>query len=133
MRTVYVDSSAALKRVFREPESAALRAVLAPLDDAEDLLVASSLAWVEVWRALRRAAIADVEALGTAALSGIAEHRLDDATLRRARSVGGDMLRSLDAIHLAAAVAVGADEIITYDARLAGAAAQAGVRTRSPH
>jgi uncharacterized protein len=129
---LYVDSSALLKRVVVEAESAAVRALLRERHLAGDLLTASSLAWLEVWRSLRRAAVADVEDVVTAALSGVAEYALDEVVLQRARRVGADELRSLDAIHLASAIAVGADAILTYDSRLAGAAAAVGLSALAP-
>lgn len=132
MTVLYVDSSALLKRVVVEPESPAVRALLREQHLAGDLLTASSLAWLEVWRSLRRAAVTDVEDGVAAALSGIAEFALDGAVLQRARRVGADELRSLDAIHLASAVAVGADAILTYDGRLAEAAAAVGLAVLAP-
>jgi predicted nucleic acid-binding protein len=57
---LYVDSSALLKRVVAEPESAAVRKLLSDRHQAGELLTASSVAWLEVWRSLRRAAVADV-------------------------------------------------------------------------
>jgi hypothetical protein len=129
---LYADTSALLKRVVWEAESAAVSALLRDCDAAGDLITASSLAWVEVWRALRRAAVADVESTVNAALSGVAEFLLDDLVLLRARRVGTDELRSLDAIHLASAVAVGADVLLTYDDRLAAAAEAVGLSVLSP-
>jgi predicted nucleic acid-binding protein len=129
---VYVDSSALLKRVIVEAESSALRTLLRESDGAGDLLTASSLAWLEVWRSLRRAAVSDVATSVAAALSGVAEYALDDATLLAARRIGGNALRSLDAIHLASAVAVGADSLVTYDDRLADAAAGLGLAVLAP-
>jgi predicted nucleic acid-binding protein len=41
-------------------------------------------------------------------------------------------LRSLDAIHLAAAIAVGADSLLTYDDRLASSAAAVGLNVLAP-
>lgn len=41
-------------------------------------------------------------------------------------------LRSNDAIHLAAAMRVGVDELVTFDAELADAATRAGIRAVSP-
>ena len=41
-------------------------------------------------------------------------------------------LRSNDAIHLATALRIGADEVITYDNELALAARRAGLRTLAP-
>lgn len=132
MTVLYVDSSALLKRVILEAESSRVRALLRDRAHAREVLTASSLAWVEVWRALRRAGTADVEALVRAALSGIAEFPLDEAVLLRARRVGPDSLRTLDAVHLASALAVGADELLTYDERLAAAAGLAGIEVLAP-
>jgi predicted nucleic acid-binding protein len=132
MTVLYVDTSALLKRVIVEPESGVVRALLGARHDAGDLLTASSITWIEVWRSLRRALLVDVEVLFEAALSGMAEFPLGDAVLARARRVGRDELRSLDAIHLASAIAVGADSILTYDNRLAGAAAAVGLAVLSP-
>ncbi len=132
MTVLYVDTSALLKRVVVEAESPAVRALLRDRHVAGDLLTASSVAWLEVWRSLRRASVADVEDVITAALSGVAEYTLDDDVLRRARRVGSDELRSLDAIHLASAIAVGADAILTYDKRLAEAAAAVGLAALAP-
>lgn len=132
MTVLYVDSSALLKRVVVEAESLAVGVLLRERHLAGDLLTASSLAWLEVWRSLRRGGVADLEAGVQAALAGIAEHPFDEALLQRARRVGADDLRSLDAIHLASAIAVGADEILTYDTRLAGAATAAGLVALAP-
>jgi uncharacterized protein len=129
---LYLDTTALLKRVFIEPESSAVRGLLSERHAARDLLTASSIAWLEVWRALRRASVADVEAAASAALSGVAEFPIDGSTLRRARRVGTDELRSLDAIHLASAIAVGADAMVTYDKRLSGAAAAVGLAVLAP-
>ena len=49
------------------------------------------------------------------------------SVIHLARTIGPDALRSLDAIHLATAVAVGADVMFTYDARLAEAARDWGL------
>lgn len=127
MTTVYADTSALLKRVVVEPESSAVRALLRRQQADRDLLVSSSLAWLEVWRALRRAGLVNAEAVAELALSGVAEFPLDEVVLRRARRVGQDQLRSLDAIHLAAAIAVGADSLLTYDEQLASSAQAVGL------
>ena len=81
---------------------------------------------------MRRAGVSDVESQASKALSGIAEFPLSAAVLGRARSVGADELRSLDAIHLASAIAVGAESLITYDSRLADSASQAGLQIFAP-
>ena len=132
MTTLYVDSSALLKRVFVEAESPAVRQLLRETHASGDLLTASSLAWLEVWRALRRAGVANVSSLVPRALAGIAEFPLQESVLVRARRAGADGLRTLDAIHLASAVAVGADSVLTFDDRLADAAAAEGITVLAP-
>ncbi|MBA3294145.1 MAG: type II toxin-antitoxin system VapC family toxin [Geodermatophilaceae bacterium] len=129
---MYVDSSALLKRVVLEAESSAVRFLLREADADGDLITASSLAWLEVWRSLRRAGVADLAATVNSALSGVAMFRLRDTVLIRARRVGYDELRSLDAIHLASALDVGADSILTYDERLAESAASVGLNVLAP-
>lgn len=132
MTIIYLDSSAVLKRVIVEGESAQLAVLLRERSNAGDLLTASSLTWLEVWRALRRASVIDVHSTARAALSGVAEFPLSDAVLTRARHIGPEQLRSLDAVHLASAVAVSADAIVTYDERLAAAANSLGIEVRAP-
>ncbi len=125
-------ASALLKRVIVEAESPAVRRVLREQHEEGALLTSSSLAWVEVWRSLRRAAIPDVGARARVALAGVAEFLLTEAVLERARRVGPDELRCLGAIHLASAIAVGPDTVLTYDVRLAGAAESVGLRVLAP-
>jgi predicted nucleic acid-binding protein len=129
---VYVDSSALLKRVVVEAESTALRELLRETAGAGHLLTASSIAWLEVWRSLRRAAASDVAGLTDAAFSGVAEFPLTNGLVVRARRVGDDHLRSLDALHLASAIGVQADVMVTYDERLAAASRLVGMTVRSP-
>ena len=128
MTDLYVDTSALLKRVFIEPESPQVRTILRARSAAGDLLVSSELAWVEVARSLVRAGVSDVDDALSAACSGIAKHPLDSTVMTRARTIGPAPLRSLDAIHLAAAIGVGAVELLTFDRRLADAAEALGVR-----
>lgn len=132
MTVVYVDTSALLKRVIVEADSAAIRRVLREHHAEGALLTASTLAWVEVWRSLRRAGVRHVDATAEAALAGIAEFPLTEDVLRRARRVGPDDLRSLDSIRLASAIAVGAESMLTYDDRLARAAESVGLAVDAP-
>jgi predicted nucleic acid-binding protein len=135
---IYVDTSALIKRAAAENHSDALIGRLAAAVEAGDELGASSLAWVEVERALRflrsLGAHGDADLPGEvrAALSGIDEIAVTDQVLRAARWIGADQLRSLDALHLATAVLDGTDLMITYDERLAAAAADAGIAVESP-
>lgn len=133
---VYVDSSALLKRAFAEPESEALEEFLQHHVEADDPLVSSSLAWVEVSRALRRRLDEeDPEAINRAgedAVSGIAERPITADVISTARRVGPEVLRSLDAIHLATAFLIDADLMLTYDDRLAHAARSSGMAVAHP-
>ena len=126
------DSSALVERVLREAGSDEVALLLSDRDDAGELVAASELAWLELWRTCRPAAVTDARFAVDLALSGTAAVPLDTAALSRARVVGSDGPRSLDAIHLASAVAVGADERLTDDDRLAGAAASLGMRVLAP-
>lgn len=125
---LYVDSSALLKRVFAEPESDGVRDTIEQHYATGEVVVASELAWLEVSRAILRADVENVEEYVDLACSGIARHPLTSGVLDRARRVGPPHLRSLDAIHLAAAITLMADGILTFDHRLAEAAHHAGVK-----
>ena len=132
MTTLYVDSSALLKRALKEPQSDAVAEALATANGRGDLLASSSLAWVEIWRSLRRLAVADLPDVVSRATAGIAEFPVSTPTFLLARTVGTDLLRTLDALHLAAAVALGAQELMTYDERMAEAARGAGFTVLAP-
>ena len=132
---VYLDSSAVLKRVLAEAESADLVAALDKHHAEGDVFVSSSLAWIEVARALRslhRATLAEVADEVDAALSGVAEHPLVAEVVALARRVNPVVLRSLDAIHLASALLLDADIVLTYDQRLAAACIEGGLAVAAP-
>ncbi|WP_207781923.1 type II toxin-antitoxin system VapC family toxin [Phytoactinopolyspora limicola] len=124
---VYVDSSALIKRSVEEPESDALDATLAEHFDHGDVVVTSSLAWIEVSRALQSrleelAITADeVNEAFDVALSGVAERQITTDVVSLARRLAPKVLRTLDAVHLATAILLDADTVITYDNRLGAA------------
>jgi uncharacterized protein len=126
---IYIDTSALLKLVHPEPESAPLRAWLA---DHPDDLVSSALVRTETRRALLRN---DPGALPNlpAALSVIAQIPVSEAVLDSAAMLPDPMLRSLDAIHLASAQAIaGVTALLAYDKRLIEASRLAGFTVVSP-
>jgi predicted nucleic acid-binding protein len=125
---LYVDTSALLKRVIIEEESPQVRAILRARSAAGDLVASSELAWVEVARALSRAGVPDADEVVSVACTGVARQPLTPAVMRRARTIGPASLRSLDAIHLSAAISLGAVEMLTFDHRLAEAAESLGVK-----
>ncbi len=118
-----------------EPESDALRTYL----DGADL-ISCELVLSEIPRAIRRAAATDPklprERLLTRAgelLDAIALLALDRALLLAAGALAEPALRTLHAIHVAAAISAGAlDAFVTYDERHGAAARLAGLRTMAP-
>jgi predicted nucleic acid-binding protein len=126
---VYLDASALVKRVVREPESSALLEHLV----GRPRLITNQIAVVEVIRAVR---IADpsgqAEAAARKMLAELALVELDLTLLEHAAVLGPRRLRTLDAMHLATALVVGPDELIAYDRRLLDAAAEAGLTVASP-
>ena len=128
---IYVDSSALVKLVLPEAESAALLTLLT--EEVEP--ISSELATVEVIRASRRASRdSEVHNRALAVMAALHLVRVDSAILERAASIEPESLRSLDAIHLASALSLSPEvgAIIVYDAGLAAAATDAGLRVLAP-
>lgn len=128
---VYLDSSAVLALVLDEPERAPLEEELRRWPDR----VSSELTPVECWRAVRRAhAPAHTKTTLAGMLEGLILIRFDEALLRLATHIGPPLLRSLDAIHLAAALSIGEypGAFITYDDRLAAAARKVKLHVVQP-
>lgn len=136
MTLVYMDTSALLKRAFAEVHSDGLRTALAMVHADGGDLVSSALARIEVSRALRtrldHSAPADLARAAEDSLAGIATAPLSGPVLESARIIGPPVLRTLDAIHLATAVALAVDEVWTYDARMATVAEELGIPVRTP-
>ncbi|MDD9207084.1 type II toxin-antitoxin system VapC family toxin [Georgenia sp. 10Sc9-8] len=135
---VYVDSSALIKRAVHERESDALDTELDRYISDDAVLVSSSLAWIEVSRALS-SRLHDVgpsreEAHGaiSAALSGVAECPIGDEVVALARRIAPPVLRTLDAVHLATAMLLDVDVVLTYDDRLADACRHNDLSTSAP-
>jgi predicted nucleic acid-binding protein len=113
---VYLETSAAAKLLKREPESATVREFVAQLIDDEHLVVTGRILETELRRVAVRQGIDQAKATEVLDLLDVLEH--DRAQFRQAGTVGGGQARSLDALHLAAALRVGADAMITFDGRL---------------
>jgi predicted nucleic acid-binding protein len=124
----YLDASAFVKTIVREPESERLLAWLEQWPDR----VSCALLRTEAVRAVRPHG---QDAVGRArrALATISLIRLDDRLLDAAAE-HGPPLRSLDAIHVAAAQALGAElgVIATYDERMSRAAEGLGLAVVAP-
>src|SRR3954449_6002141 len=128
---LYLDSSALVKLVLPEAESEALLESLS----AWPVRVTSELARVEVVRAARRAtAQPGTEQRAEEVLAGLHLLKVDNDILSAAARLEPRSLRSLDAIHLASALSLGADlgVIVVYDGNMATAAAGHGLHVLAP-
>lgn len=95
-------------------------------------LTSSALAIVEVARGVRVADLAEPSRSAATVLDRILFVDVDRELLRFAVSYTSARVRSLDAIHLASALKVGARRMLVYDRRLAEAAAAAGLEVLHP-
>lgn len=128
-RITYLDSSAIVKLVVRERESAALRTHLR----RKRPLASSALARTEVIRALLPLGTEAVQQ-GYDVLGRIDLLRINDRILRAAGELRPNELRSLDAIHLASAQEFGTElrHVVTYDERMLDSARLLGLKTATP-
>ena len=124
---VYVDTSAPGTLLVERLESDALESWL---DQTSDMLVSSDLLEVELRRLAVREGIdqADVTRL----LDGVSLAALDRAVYRSAGLLPMPYLRTLDALHLEAAMRLDAAAVLTYDRRLSKAARSVGLRVVAP-
>ena len=131
---IYFDTSAALKLFKEEAESQALSAWLAQQGSA--VVVTSDLTRTELRRALHAAgAAAEVWQYSEEWLADAAVLRLTPALFDQAgRLAPNSSLRSLDAVHVSAALSIAPSVIAfaAYDKRLIDAARAVGLMTVSP-
>ena len=129
MKVVYLDASALVKLAIAEAESRALADALAGATD----LATSIVGRIELERVVRR----ELPDLADERLSVIDRWLtvipLHVAIAGVARTLRPSTLRTLDAMHLASALAVDElSEFYCYDARLADAARERGIAVRAP-
>ena len=126
----YIDTSALTKLVVAEAETAALRKWFAERDRDP---VSCDLVRTELLRAVRRV-VPDQAVRAREVLDSVTLIAVTTAIFEAAGRLDPTILRTLDAVHLAAALDIG-DElegIVTYDDRLAEAALANGVAVVSP-
>ena len=126
----YLDTSALVKLVVAEPETTALLSWLA---DGPRELIACDLVRTELMRAVRRAAPEHMQR-AREVLEAITLCEVTSAVFESAGRLDPTVLRSFDAIHLAAALDLG-DELeglVTYDDRLGHAASMLGIEVVAP-
>ena len=128
MNSLYLDSSAVLKFVFAEPESAAAK------KEIIGVLYSSELVRVEVVRAVLRIAPELMER-ALLVLSKIRIIKIKSSVLVQAERLPSHVsVRGMDAINLASANTLGrlGQTIVTYDKNMAKAARDLGFKVQSP-
>jgi predicted nucleic acid-binding protein len=125
----YLDSSAIVKLIVAEPESESLRDWIRE----RPRIASCALARTEVPRAVRHVGAAAL-AGARGALRDIDLIAVDDRLLETAAILDPAILRSLDAIHLAAARSLGSDldVVVSYDTRMLEGARLLGLPTERP-
>lgn len=128
---IYVDTSALVKLVVPEAETASLQAWMR--SQRGEAFFSSQLARVELIRVVLRVAPDRLERARDV-LRGLALLRIDDEIFEAAESLPPAALRSLDAVHLATAYALRShvNAFVTYDTRLADAATILRMNVASP-
>jgi uncharacterized protein len=126
----YIDTSALVKLIVAESETPGLRAWLAQTNRDP---VTCDLTRTELMTAVRRVAPDRVIQARTV-LDSLTIIDVTTEVFEEAGRLDPTILRSLDALHLAAALRLGDDleTLVTYDDRLTQAAHAAGIRTTSP-
>jgi uncharacterized protein len=128
---IYLDSAAVVKLVHAEQESDALRDWLT--ERADTSWVSSVLLEVESFRALARHSPGAIARLHSV-LDLVELVELDSGIRILAQTIAPATVRSLDAIQLATALRIRGQltSFVTYDKRLADAAAAAGLTVDAP-
>ncbi len=128
---IYLDTSAFLKTVLSEPQTAAMEAFLATVESPR--FVSSALIAVEARRSVlcndpSRLPRTDL------ALVRVTQVEMSEAVLEAASRLPDPQLRSLDAIHIATALLIreDVDVLVSYDQRLLAAATAYGLPTAAP-
>jgi uncharacterized protein len=128
---IYLDTSAAAKLVHPEVESDALTVFLT--ERIRSPLVSSALLYPELIRAINRHR-PELSGRAIALLQRIMIVPLANDIVTSAAIIGTPALRTLDALHLATATTIATElqAFVTYDKRLADAAAGIGLAVFAP-
>lgn len=127
---LYIETSAAVRLLVEESASSRLAARLEDAVAQDDAVLSSMLLETELRRLAVRVDLAQTAV--TQLLERFDLVETDRSLYREAGLLPGRHLRSLDALHLAAALRAGADVMVTYDQRQASAADAAGLHVLAP-
>ncbi len=128
---IYLDTSAFLKTVLAEPQSAALGTYFGTFGAPR--FISSALLAVEARRSVLRNDPAALPRTDLALLR-IEQVELSTGVLETASRLPDPVLRTLDTIHVATALLIreDVDVLVSYDERMLAAAAAHGLATAAP-
>lgn len=131
---IYMDTSALTKLLIAEPETAELRVWLTDRIDHGESPATSALGRVELMRTVARYGEAGQSDRARYLLDGLDVLPLTEPVMTLAETIGPATLRSVDAIHLAAAAHFKQEltAFVTYDHRLLDGCRDIGLVTASP-
>jgi predicted nucleic acid-binding protein len=131
---IYLDTSALTKLLIAEPETPELQAWLATQSGQGEHSMTSALGRVELMRVVVRYGEPGQAERARYLLDGLDILPLAEPVIAQAETIGPATLRSLDAIHLAAAAQIKRDltAFVTYDHRLLDGCREVGLATASP-
>lgn len=124
----YLDTSAAIKLLVRESESAAL---IHMINHERPALTSSLLLETGLRRAVQRIPALS-QGLVTELLAKVSLFEVEPAQCTHAGLLPGANLSSLDALHLATAIDLQMDALLTYDVRMTAAAEEVGMPVLAP-
>ncbi len=127
---IYLESSAATKLVLAEAETQAMKSFLDAYSADGYAIVSSALLETELRRAALRAGA--TQSSVTQVLDRLDLIDVDRATFAAAGLLPDAALRSLDALHIASALRVGARLFVSYDERQSAAASASGLHVVAP-
>lgn len=127
----YCDTSVLLKRLFLEPDTTQVCDTLDRIGFSGGSLVTSVLTRVEMARAILRVSPevtdAEVGSLADSALADLVQVGLTSVYLESAMKLRVPHLGSLDSLHVATALVVGCDVMLTRDRQMARACEELGL------
>ena len=129
-----MDTSALTKLLVAEPETPELRTWLTEQGDQGEYAATSALGRVELMRVVARYGEPGQAERARYLLDGLDILPLTEPVITLAETIGPATLRSLDAIHLAAAARIKREltAVVTYDHRLLDGCREVGLPTASP-
>lgn len=128
---VYVETSALTPLIKKEDLSLVVRNYLGDLVEDGHLLLTGRLTETELRRTAHRYGAPQSQA--TIVLEALAVEEHTPAHFKIAGTIGSTSLRSLDALHVATAVASGCTALVTLDRRVAEASESVGIPTLDPN